>query len=128
VMVDLPRVAAVLRRIANDIDELARARSIEDLDRARTRDDPRAGRRRRLAEPDLASRSACGWTEPALGNIGTAVGAENDHGVGPVLVFATADGHVRPDGPHAPANVRYEIPAHSAACPRDAWLPHGWPQ
>jgi hypothetical protein len=63
VMVDLPRVAAVLRRIAYDIDELARARSIEDLDRARTRDDPRAERRRRLAEPDMTFAGFCARTE-----------------------------------------------------------------
>ncbi|MFI6209139.1 hypothetical protein ACIBAI_22490 [Streptomyces sp. NPDC051041] len=54
VVVDLPRVAVVLRRIAYDIDDLAHARSIDDLDQARIRDGPRAERRRRLAEPDLA--------------------------------------------------------------------------
>ncbi|PNV32223.1 hypothetical protein C1708_07895 [Streptomyces sp. DH-12] len=54
VAVDLPRVAAVLRRTAYGIDDLARTRSVDDLDQARTHDDPRAERRQRLAEPDLA--------------------------------------------------------------------------
>ena len=31
-MVDLPRVAAILQRIAADVDELARARRVPDLD------------------------------------------------------------------------------------------------
>ncbi|THA33725.1 hypothetical protein [Streptomyces sp. A1547] len=62
VVVDLPRVAAVLRRIAYDVDELARARSLEDLDQARIRDEPRAERRRRLAEPDLTFTAFCART------------------------------------------------------------------
>ncbi|MFJ8547352.1 hypothetical protein ACIRFH_36380 [Streptomyces sp. NPDC093586] len=62
VVVDLPRVAAVLRRIAYDVDELARARSTEDLDRAHTRHDPQAERRRRLAEPDLTFAEFCART------------------------------------------------------------------
>ncbi|MFB7570875.1 hypothetical protein [Streptomyces sp. NPDC056165] len=62
VVVDLPQVAAVLRRIAYDV-ELARARSIKDLDQARTRDDPRAERRRRLAEPELTFAEFCARTE-----------------------------------------------------------------
>lgn len=62
VVVDLPRVAAVLRRIAYDVDELARARSIEGLDRARTRDDPRTERRWRLAESDLTFAEFCAST------------------------------------------------------------------
>ncbi|WP_158708741.1 hypothetical protein [Streptomyces bikiniensis] len=53
VVVDSARVSAILRRIAFDVDELARARSVEDLAGARVGDDPRAERRRRLAEPDL---------------------------------------------------------------------------
>ncbi|ALO13640.1 hypothetical protein AQF52_8059 [Streptomyces venezuelae] len=53
VVVDLARVSAVLRRIAFDVDELARARSVEDLIGARVGDDPRAERRCRLAEPGL---------------------------------------------------------------------------
>lgn len=52
--VDLARVAAVLRRIAYDIDELARARAAADLDQAAIIDDRRAERRRRLAEPGLS--------------------------------------------------------------------------
>jgi hypothetical protein len=33
-MVDLPRVAAILQRIAADVDELARARRVADLSTA----------------------------------------------------------------------------------------------
>lgn len=53
VVVDFARVSAILRRIAFDVDELARARNVDDLTGARVGDDPRAERRRRLAEPDL---------------------------------------------------------------------------
>ncbi|WP_405787228.1 hypothetical protein OG753_04205 [Streptomyces sp. NBC_00029] len=53
VVVDSARVSAILRQIAYDVDELARARSVEDLTGARPGNDPRAERRRRLAEPDL---------------------------------------------------------------------------
>jgi hypothetical protein len=59
VVVDLPRVAAVLRRIAADVDELARARRVQDLDAAAVLPDRRAERRRRLAEPDLEFRAFC---------------------------------------------------------------------
>jgi hypothetical protein len=52
--VDLARVVAVLRRIAYDIDELARARAVADLDQAAIVGDRRAERRRRLAEPGLS--------------------------------------------------------------------------
>ncbi len=52
--VDLARVAAVLRRIAYDIDELARARTVADLDEAAVIGERRAERRRRLAEPGLS--------------------------------------------------------------------------
>ena len=45
VMVDLPRVAAILDRIAADIDELARARRVDDLNTAGA--PTRAERRRR---------------------------------------------------------------------------------
>ena len=45
--------AAVIDRIAADVDELARARRVEDLDTAAVLPDRRAERRRRLAEPDL---------------------------------------------------------------------------
>ena len=55
----LPRVAAILDRIAADIDELARARRVQDLDTAAVLPDPRAERRRRLAEPDLEFRAFC---------------------------------------------------------------------
>ena len=52
VMVDLPRVAAILQRIAADVDELARARRAADLGAAGALPDRRAERRRRVAEPD----------------------------------------------------------------------------
>jgi len=46
-MVDLPRVAAILQRIAADVDELARARRVADLGAAAALPDRRAERRRR---------------------------------------------------------------------------------
>ena len=55
----LARVAAVIDRIAADVDELARARQVQDLDNAPVLPDPRAERRRRLAEPDLEFRAFC---------------------------------------------------------------------
>lgn len=54
VVVDVGRVRRVLLRVASDIDELARARSVEELDQAAVDPDQRAERRRRLAEPPLA--------------------------------------------------------------------------
>ena len=59
VAVDLARVAAVIDRIAADVDELARARQAQDLTTAAVLPDPRAERRRRLAEPDLEFRAFC---------------------------------------------------------------------
>jgi hypothetical protein len=59
VAVDLARVAAVIDRIAADVDELARARRVQDLDTAAVLPDLRAERRRRLAEPDLEFRAFC---------------------------------------------------------------------
>jgi hypothetical protein len=55
----LPRVAAILNRIAADIDELARARCVADLNAAAVLGDRRAERRRRAAEPDLNFREFC---------------------------------------------------------------------
>jgi hypothetical protein len=52
-------VRAVIDRIAADVDELARARRVQDLTTAAVLPDPRAERRRRLAEPDLESRAFC---------------------------------------------------------------------
>jgi hypothetical protein len=46
VAVDLARVAAVIDRIAADVDELARARRVQDLTTAAVLPDPRAERRR----------------------------------------------------------------------------------
>ncbi|MGH3188216.1 MAG: hypothetical protein ACRDOL_13280 [Streptosporangiaceae bacterium] len=59
VAVDLARVAAVLDRIASDVEELARACRAEDLGTAAVLADRRAERRRRLAEPDLEFRAFC---------------------------------------------------------------------
>ncbi len=59
VVVDLPRVAAILDRIAADIDELARARRVGDLAAAAVLPGRRAERRRRMAEPDLDFREFC---------------------------------------------------------------------
>jgi hypothetical protein len=58
VVADLPRVAAILQRIAADVDELARARRVADLDAAAALPDRRA-ERRRVAEPDLDFREFC---------------------------------------------------------------------
>jgi hypothetical protein len=55
----LTRVAAVIDRIAADVDELARARRAQDLIIAAVLPDRRADRRRRLAEPDLEFRAFC---------------------------------------------------------------------
>ena len=65
VAVDLTRVAAVIDRIAADVDELARARRIQDLNTAAVLPDPRAERRRRLAEPDLEFPAFCTRRLPA---------------------------------------------------------------
>lgn len=59
VAADLARVAAVIDRIAADVDELARARRVQDLNTAAVLPDRRAERRRRLAEPDLEFRAFC---------------------------------------------------------------------
>jgi hypothetical protein len=60
VAVDLARVAAVIDRIAADVDELARARRVQDLTTAAALPDPR-GRNAAggLAEPDLEFRAFC---------------------------------------------------------------------
>ena len=59
ILVDLPRVAAIVQRIAADVDELARAWRVQDLAAATVLPDRRAERRRRLAEPDLEFRAFC---------------------------------------------------------------------
>ena len=48
-----------LPRVADYLDELARARRVQDLTTAAVLPDPRAQRRRRLAEPDLEFRAFC---------------------------------------------------------------------
>ena len=58
-------MAAILDRIAADIDELARARRVQDLNTAAVLSDPQAERRRRLAEPDLEFRAFCTRRPPA---------------------------------------------------------------
>jgi hypothetical protein len=55
----LPWLHPVIDRIAADLDELARARRVQDLNTAAVLPDPRAERRRRLAEPDLEFRAFC---------------------------------------------------------------------
>jgi hypothetical protein len=50
---------AILDRIAADIDELARARRVDDLAAAAALPGRRAERRRRVAEPDLDLREFC---------------------------------------------------------------------
>ena len=62
--VDLARVAAVIDRTATDVDELARARRVRDLDTAAVLPGPRAERRRRVAEPDLEFRASCTRRRP----------------------------------------------------------------
>jgi hypothetical protein len=57
VAVDLARLQAIIERIAADIDELARARRVEDLQEAAVNPDRPAERRRRVAEPDLDYRA-----------------------------------------------------------------------
>jgi hypothetical protein len=47
VVIDLPKVAAILDRIAADVDELARARRVQDLGTAAVLPDPRGERHRR---------------------------------------------------------------------------------
>jgi hypothetical protein len=59
VAVDLARVAAVLDRIASDVEELARARRAEELTIAAVLPGRRPERRRRLAEPDLDFHTFC---------------------------------------------------------------------
>jgi hypothetical protein len=59
VAVDLVRVRAVIDRIAADVDELARAGRVQDLNTAAVLPGRRAERRRRLAEPNLEFRAFC---------------------------------------------------------------------
>jgi hypothetical protein len=58
-VVGLARVRAVIDRIAADVDELPRARGVQDLSTAAVLPGRRAERRRRLAEPDLEFRAFC---------------------------------------------------------------------
>ncbi|MEU5092069.1 hypothetical protein [Streptomyces sp. NPDC021356] len=69
----LPKVAAILRRIAFDVEVLARARCMQELQMAKVADNPRAERRRRLAEPDLSSeyrgRTRTPWRSTQQGDL-----------------------------------------------------------
>jgi hypothetical protein len=51
--------AAIVQRIAADVEELARARRVADLGTAAALPGRRAERRRRIAEPDLDFREFC---------------------------------------------------------------------
>ncbi len=59
VVAGLPRVAAIVQRVTADAGELARARRVADPGAAAAAPDRRAGRRRRVAEPDLDFREFC---------------------------------------------------------------------
>lgn len=59
VAVNLARVAAVLDRIASDVEEFARACRVDEVTTAAVLADRRRERRRRLAEPDLDFRAFC---------------------------------------------------------------------
>ena len=59
VVVTTELVRAVLSRIAFDLDELGRARRVEELHQAAVLTDRRAERRRRLAVPDVVLREFC---------------------------------------------------------------------
>jgi len=61
VVADLPRVAAILQRIAADVDGLARARRVADLGATAVGPDRRAERRRQVAEPVTCGGSAGSW-------------------------------------------------------------------
>ncbi len=52
-IVDQARVVRMLRRIAHDLEELARAKRVADLSSSTTDADPRLRLRRRLAEPSI---------------------------------------------------------------------------
>lgn len=49
----------MLDRLASDVEELARARRVDELNTAAVLTDRRRERRRRLAEPDLDFRAFC---------------------------------------------------------------------
>jgi len=55
VLVDQGRVQRIMRRMAGDLEELARARRVADLACGDVGADPRLGRRRRLGEPPIES-------------------------------------------------------------------------
>ena len=88
VAVNLARVRAVIDRIAADVDELARARRVQDLNIAAVLPGSRAERRRRLAEPTWSSGPSapgggCPLPRPATGAglgrlAGRAVSARRD--------------------------------------------------
>jgi hypothetical protein len=59
VVIGLPRVAAILDRIAADIDEPARAQPVQDLDTAAVPPDPGDEHRRPLSPDELSSQPHC---------------------------------------------------------------------
>jgi hypothetical protein len=65
-MADLPRVAAILQRIAADVDEFARARRVQDLNTAAVLPEPRAERRRRGSAPSAPRRRRSASSTPQL--------------------------------------------------------------
>jgi hypothetical protein len=83
VVADLPRIQAILERIATDVDELARARRVEELDIAAVRPDRRAEQRRRAAEDDLdfrqfGARTTWRCPRPFSWNVPGMPGRQND--------------------------------------------------
>jgi hypothetical protein len=63
VVAGLPRVAAILQRVAADIDELARARRVAGLEAAAVLPGRQAGRRRRAAGQDMLGVLGAGLAE-----------------------------------------------------------------
>jgi hypothetical protein len=87
VVVDLPRVAAILDRIAADLDELARARRVDDLAAAAVLPGRRAERRRRVAgQAVIEGRRKIRAAVGASDDLGRAAGRP---GVGETTVGAT---------------------------------------
>ncbi|MGO8892276.1 MAG: hypothetical protein ACLP8X_28135 [Streptosporangiaceae bacterium] len=70
-MADLPRVAAIVQRIAADVDELARARRVADLGAAAALPDRRAERRRRAGRTWTSGSSAAATSYPSPSAPGT---------------------------------------------------------
>jgi hypothetical protein len=104
--VDLARVRAIIERITADIDELARARRVDEMDTAAIRSDRPAPRRGRAAEPDRGFGSSVparrclrrrprSWNEPGMHGRPNATGAARSTSSQPppITPFAHADHH-----------------------------------